>query len=290
MAPSVLRGLTVGMSIATTTEFGMALRAWRSRRRLSQIDLAIEAGTTQRHLSFLEQGRSTPGRDMVVRLAESLQLTLRQRNALLAAAGFAPSHPKTALDAPILVPVRDALQHVLDGHLPYPAMVMDGFGDLIAANDAFGLLLEGVAPTLLEPPVNVLRVALHPEGMASRTVNLDDWRRHILHNLRQRGPHPRIDALIEELEGYGLPTPGSMPVESLGFAVPLHLRTADGDARLIATISTFVTALDVTLSELRLEAFLPADHGTAEILSRRNEIRRHRTDRDRPSVSAGTSR
>jgi transcriptional regulator with XRE-family HTH domain len=258
------------MSVATNSDFGAALRGWRTRRRLSQIDLAIEAGTTQRHLSFLEQGRSMPGRDIVARLADSLELTLRERNALLSAAGFAPAYPESAPDAPILEPVRDALQHVLDGHLPYPAMVMNGFGELVASNDAFGLLIEGVAPWLLESPVNVLRIALHPEGLAARTVNLDDWRRHVLHALRQRGPHPRIDALIEELEGYGLPIPGSEPIESLGFAVPLHLRSNDGDLRLVATISTFVTALDVTVSELRLEAFLPADRETAEILARRN--------------------
>jgi transcriptional regulator with XRE-family HTH domain len=264
------------MSAATTSEFGTTLRGWRTRRRLSQIDLAIDAGTTQRHLSFLEQGRSLPGRDMVVRLADSLRLTPRQRNGLLSAAGFAPTYPENAIDAPILAAVRDALQHVLEGHLPYPAMVMDGFGDLVSANSAFGLLIEGVAPALLEPPINVLRVALHPDGMASRTVNLDDWRRHILQNLRQRGPHPRIDALVEELEGYGLPSPGNEPVESLGFAVPLHLRTSDGDVRLIATISTFVTALDVTISELRLEAFLPADPDTAEILNRRDSAERPR--------------
>jgi transcriptional regulator with XRE-family HTH domain len=273
MAVSASTELTVAMSVATTDDFATVLRGWRTRRRLSQMDLAIEAGTTQRHVSFLERGRSMPGRDIVARLADSLQLTPRQRNALLSAAGFAPAHPESDPDAPVLEPVREALQHVLDGHLPYPAMVMNGFGELVAVNDAFGLLVEGVAPRLLEPPVNVLRVALHPEGMAPRTANLDDWRRHILHGLRQRGPHPRIDALIDELEAYGLPAPGSEPIESLGFAVPLHLRTDDGDVRLVATISTFVTALDVTVSELRLEAFLPADRETAEMLARRGKAR-----------------
>jgi transcriptional regulator with XRE-family HTH domain len=144
------------MSASVTNDFGAALRGWRSRRRFSQIDLAIGAGTTQRHLSFLEQGRSVPGRDMVTRLADSLQLTLREGNALLSAAGFAPEHPESPPDAPLLEPVRQALQHVLDGHLPYPAMVMDGFGDLVVANGAFDLLTEGVAPWLLEPPVNVM--------------------------------------------------------------------------------------------------------------------------------------
>jgi transcriptional regulator with XRE-family HTH domain len=258
------------MSVSLPGDFGTVLREWRSRRRLSQIDLAHQAGTTQRHLSFLEQGRSVPGRDIVSRLADSLHLTLRQRNALLLAAGFAPAHPESAPDAPLLEPVRQALGHVLNGHLPYPAMVMDGFGELVATNSAFGLLVDGVAASLLEPPINVLRIALHPEGMAARIVNLDDWRRHILHGLRERGPHPRIDALIDELESYGMPAADSQPVESLGFAVPLHLRSPDGDVRLVATISTFVTALDVTVSELRLEAFLPADPQTAAILARRH--------------------
>jgi transcriptional regulator with XRE-family HTH domain len=276
IAASIANGLTVYMTVSLPGDFGPVLREWRNRRRLSQIDLALEAGTTQRHLSFLEQGRSTPGRDIVRRLADSLRLTLRQRNALLSAAGFAPAHPESSLDAQLLEPVREALQHVLDGHLPYPAMVMDGFGELVAANSAFGLLTDGVAGRLLEPPVNVLRVALHPEGMAARIVNLDDWRLHILHGLRERGSHPRIDKLIEELEGYGVPASGSRPGESLGFAVPLHLRSLDGDVRLVATISTFVTALDVTVSELRLEAFLPADPQTAKILASRHAGRAHK--------------
>ncbi len=280
IAASIANGLTVCMTVSLPSDFGTVLREWRNRRRLRQIDLALEAGTTQRHLSFLEQGRSTPGRDIVSRLADSLRLTLRQRNALLSAAGFAPAHPESSLDAQLLEPVREALQHVLDGHLPYPAMVMDGFGELVAANSAFGLLTDGVAGRLLEPPVNVLRVALHPEGMAARIVNLDDWRLHILHGLRERGPHPRIDELIEELEGYGVPASGSRPVESLGFAVPLHLRSLDGDVRLVATISTFVTALDVTVSELRLEAFLPADPQTAAILVSRHAGRAHQSTSD----------
>ena len=263
------------MAVSAPDEFGTVLREWRNRSRLSQMDLALAAGTTQRHLSFLEQGRSAPGRDIVNRLADSLRLTLRQRNALMLAAGFAPAHPELSLDAPLLEPVRAALQHVLDGHLPYPAMVMDGSGEVVGANTAFGLLTEGVADWLLEPPVNALRVALHPEGMAARIVNLDDWRRHILHGLTERAPHPRTDELIEELRGYGVPAPGSQPIESLGFAVPLHLHSLDGDVRLVASISTFVTALDITVSELRLEAFLPADQQTAAILAARHARRAH---------------
>lgn len=269
IAVSAAHVLTGQVSGSALDDFGTVLRDWRHRRRLSQIDLAIDAGTTQRHLSFLEQGRSTPGRDIIGRLADSLRLTLRQRNELLSAAGFAPAHPESPPDSPLLEPVREALQHVLDGHLPYPAMVMNGFGELVAANNAFGLLTDGVAGWLLEPPVNVLRVALHPEGMAPRIVNIDDWRRHILHGLRQRGPHPRTDALLEEFESYGALAAGGRSVESLGFAVPLHLSTRDGEVRLIATITTFATALDVTVSELRLEALLPADAETATILARR---------------------
>jgi transcriptional regulator with XRE-family HTH domain len=268
MAVTPLKELTVLMNTDVTGDFGTVLRGWRMRRRLSQMELALAAGTTQRHVSFLEKGRSVPGRDIVGRLADSLQLTLRQRNALLRSAGFAPAYSESAPDAPVLEPVQAALRHVLRGHLPYPAMVIDGFGELIASNRAFGLLVEDVPEWLLRPPVNVYRLALHPDGIARRTMNLDDWRRHILDGLRQREPHPRIDVLLEELQGYGAPEAHADPMESLGFAVPLHLQTSAGQVRLIATISTFVTALDVTVAEMRLEAFLPADVETAQVLIR----------------------
>ncbi|GAA4671200.1 MULTISPECIES: helix-turn-helix domain-containing protein [Amycolatopsis] len=251
-------------------EFGPALREWRRRRRLSQLELALRTGTTQRHVSFLESGRSAPGRGMVVRFAESLQLPLRERNALLLAAGYAPSYPETRLDDPALRPVLDGLRRLLDGHRPYPAIVVDRFGDLVSANDGLGVLTEGVAPELLEPPVNVLRLALHPEGMAPRIVNFDDWARHVLERPRQeqaRAPHERHTELLAELEGY-LPRPASPSADHLGFAVPLRLRWRGGELRLITAITTFATAVDVTVSELRLETFLPADEATAEALSR----------------------
>jgi transcriptional regulator with XRE-family HTH domain len=161
--------------VTTTTGFGPALRVWRTRSRVSQLELALRAGTTQRHVSFMESGRSVPGRGMVVRVAESLGLPLRERNSLLLAAGYAPSYPETRLDDPALRPVLDGLRDLLDGHRPYPAIVVDRYGDLVAANDATGVLFEDVAPDLLAPPVNVLRLALHPRGMAPRIVNLDDW-------------------------------------------------------------------------------------------------------------------
>ena len=164
-----------------------ALREWRGRRRVSQLELALRAGTTQRHVSFIESGRSVPGRAMVVRLAESLEVPLRERNALLLAAGYAPAYPQTHLDDPRLGPVRAALERILAGHQPYPAVVVDRHGDLVAANDGFGALTAGVAPELLTPPVSVPRVLLHPQGLAPRIINLDEWAWHVIDRLRQAG-------------------------------------------------------------------------------------------------------
>ena len=253
-----------------TTRFPNELRRWRSARHLSQLDLAVRAGTTQRHVSFIEQGRSRPGRSIVVRLAESMELTLRERNDLLLAAGFAPAFPESPLDDEALRPVRDALDTILDGHLPYPAMVVRPHGILVAANQAFDVFHEGVDPALLAPPVNVFRLALHPDGLASRVRNLPEWGRHITGNLRAqlvRSPDRSLEALLTELEGYLVPLPADADV--LGFAVPLELASDDGDLRLITTLTSFATAADVTLAELHLEAFLPADERTAEVLRRR---------------------
>ena len=253
--------------VAEPDSFPRELRRWRDARRWSQLELALRAETTQRHLSFLEQGRSRPGRALVLRLAESLELSLRERNALLLAAGYAPVFAESDLDAPELAPVRAALERILDGHMPYPAVVVRPYGELVAGNAAHAVLTEGADPALLEPPVNVLRLALHPEGMGSRVKNLAEWGRHIIDSLRahaRRSPAPALDALIAELEGYVPPlAPGP---DHVGFAVPLRLRTARGELRLITTLTSFATAVDVTLSELRLEAFLPADENTAAVL------------------------
>ena len=246
------------------------LRHWRTARRMSQLDLAVRAGTTQRHVSFIEQGRSRPGRSMIVRLSESMELTLREQNSLLLAAGFAPAFPESPLDDAALRPVRDALDTILDGHLPYPAMVVRPHGILVVANRAFGLFHDGVDPTLLTPPVNVFRLALHPDGIAPRVRNLPEWGRHITENLRarfERSPDPSLEELLAELESYLPPLPDQ--TEVLGFAQPLELASAHGDLRLITTLTSFATAADVTLAELHLEAFLPADERTAEILRRR---------------------
>lgn len=257
--------------VHTGNGFAAELRRWRTARRLSQLDLALRAGTTQRHLSFIERGRSHPGRAIVVRLAESLGLSLRDRNALLLSAGYAPAFTEAELDGPVLQPVREALDRILEGHLPYPALVVRPYGELVAANGAIDVLTEGAAPWLLEPPVNVLRLALHPDGMAPRVRNLADWGRHVVESLRTQArqrPDPRIDDLLAELATY---VPDEPPGNGyLGFAVPLRLTTGEGELQLMTTLTSFATATDITLAELRLEAFLPVDAQTADILRARS--------------------
>lgn len=252
------------------SEFPSELRRWRTARGMSQLDLAVRAGTTQRHLSFIEQGRSRVGYGLVMRLSEAMGLTLRERNALLVAPGFAPAFPESRLDDAALRPVRNALDTILDGHLPYPAIVVRPHGILVAANRAFDLFDEGVDPALLTPPVNLFRHALHPDGLARRVRNLPAWGRHITQHVQAqlaRSADPSSEALLAELESYLPPLPDE--AAPLGFAVPLELASADGDLRLITTLTSFATAADVTLAELTLEAFLPADEPTAEVLRRR---------------------
>ena len=255
---------------ATPERFASELRRWRRARRISQLELALRTDTTQRHVSYLEQGRSRPGRTMVLRLAESLELSLRERNALLLAAGYAPVFAESRLDDEALRPVRDALHGILKGHMPYPALVAATGGQLVAANAATDLLTTGAAAELLDPPVNALRLMVHPDGMAPRVENLPEWGRHIIENVRAhalRSPDARLDQLLGELERY---VPASPPgPDHLGFAVPLRLRCEEGEVRLITTLASFATTLDVTLGELHLEAYLPADEPTARILNER---------------------
>lgn len=256
--------------VATASPFAHTLRRWRRLRGWSQLDLALRADTTQRYLSYLEQGRSQPGRAMVLRLAESLQLSLRERNELLVTAGYVPVFGESRLDAPQLEPVRTALDSVLRGHMPYPAVIVSQYGDLIDANAAFGLFAEGCAPELLHPPVNVRRLALHPNGLAPRVLNLPEWGRHVTETMRNRvriSPDPRAEELIAELETY-LP-PADPGPGYLGFAVPLRLRSDRGELRLITTLTSFATATDISLAELQLEAFLPVDDATARYLRER---------------------
>jgi transcriptional regulator with XRE-family HTH domain len=262
----------VGPMVQGGEQFAGELRRWRTSRRLTQLELALRADTTQRHISYLEQGRSRPGRTMILRLAESLELSLRERNAMLLAAGYAPVFAESRLTDETLRPVRDALHGVIKGYLPYPALVAATGGRLVAANTATDLLTEGAAPDLLQPPVNALRLMVHPEGMAPRVENLSEWGRHIIDNVRAhalRSPDPRLDVLLAELEEY-VPAPSPGPGH-LGFAVPLRLRCDEGELRLITTLTSFATALDVTLAELHLEAYLPADQTTAQILQKRQQ-------------------
>ncbi len=248
-----------------TMEFPGALRHWRGHSRLSQLELANRAGTTQRYLSFLESGRSSPGRTMVVRLSESMGLPLRDRNALLATAGYAPVYPESGLDAAPLAPVREAIEHILEAHLPYPALVVDRHGDLVAANEAVAVVTEGAAPELVGPGTNVYRLALHPDGIAGRIRNFDQWARHVLERV---GPELRAELAPFVVAG----EPDS---DHLGFAVPLHLDSSIGELHLMTTVTTFATAVDVTLSELKLEAFLPADRRTADALTARGTCSPH---------------
>lgn len=249
--------------------FASVLRDVRTRRNLSQLELALRAGTTQRHVSFIESGRSLPGRGMVIRLAESLELPLRERNHLLLASGFAPAYPETDLRDPALRSVLGALQHILDGHLPFPAVIVNRRGDLVAANTALAVFTQEVAPELLTPPINAYRLALHPKGIASQIRNLTEWSHHIIQRVRQdalENPDPELEQLLAELQSYvpaATPEPGP---DHLGFAVPLRFGSMHGELRMMTTITTFATATDVTLAELKLEAFLPADQATSILL------------------------
>ncbi|WP_448623579.1 helix-turn-helix domain-containing protein [Geodermatophilus sp. URMC 64] len=248
----------------TAPPVGSLLRTWRQRRRLSQLDLSNEAGVSARHLSFLETGRVRPSREMVLHLADSLEVPLRARNELLVAAGFAPVYARRGLDAPDMAAVRSALDLVLAAYEPFPAVVIDRAWHLVAANRGIALLTDGVDPRLLEPPVNVLRLSLHPDGMAPRIRNLAQWRAHVLHRLAREARlsgDPGLAALHRELS---LLPGGTDPRPPDGIAVPLRVRAGDDDLAFLSTVTTFGTAVDLTAAEVSIEAFLPADERTAE--------------------------
>jgi transcriptional regulator with XRE-family HTH domain len=250
---------------------GELLRQWRERRRLSQLDLALQAEISTRHLSFVETGRSRPSRDMLLRLAEQLEVPLRERNHLLLAGGYAPAFGQTALDAPQMASVRAALRQVLAGHEPYPAVVVDRAWNLVDANGAVNLLVGQAEPELLAPPVNVLRVSLHPDGMASRIVNLGEWRAHLFGRLRRQialTADPGLAELYQELRAYPCDQP-EPDVEVPGpgdVVVPLRFRLDGRELSFLSIMASFGTPLDVTVSELAIESFFPADPGTASAL------------------------
>jgi len=259
---------------------GSLLREWRQRRRMSQLELACEADISTRHLSFVETGRSTPSRVMLLQLAERLQVPLRERNVLLVAAGYAPVFAERSLDDPALKAARAAIDLVLAGHEPWPALAVDRHWTLVASNAAVAPLLEGVDPHLLAPPVNVLRLSLHPEGLAPRIANLPEWREHLLARLRHDvdvSADPGLIDLMAELRAYPCDRPAAGAGarasargehEPGGMIVPLQLATGDGLLSFLSTTTVFGTPLDVTLSELAIESFFPVDAATAGRLRR----------------------
>jgi transcriptional regulator with XRE-family HTH domain len=260
----------------TSRSIGDHLRTWRQRRRMSQLDLASEASISTRHLSFVESGRSQPSRDMVLHLAERLDVPLRDRNVLLVSAGFAPVFPERELEDPQLDAARAAIELVLKGHEPYPALAVDRHWQLVTANSAVERLLAGAAPSLLKHPINVLRLSLHPDGLAPRIANLGEWRQHLIERLRRQvdiSADPVLAALLEELRGYPCPTrpgrPHAGPNRDFGgVVVPFKLLSEGRLLSFFSTTTVFGTPLDITLSELALEAFFPADAATAEMLGR----------------------
>lgn len=248
---------------------GGLLREWRHRRHLSQLDLAVEAEVSTRHLSFVESGRSKPSRELLLHLAEHLEVPVRDRNALLLAAGYAPAYPETPLDDQAMAPVRTALDTILAGHEPFPAVIFDRRWDIVLANrSALTVLTDGVASWLLEPPVNGLRISLHPDGMAPRILNLAEYGTHLLTRLHRQvvlTADPGLVALYEELIGYpGVGTVHTSAVDAASMLfVPLRMRTTSGDQlTFFSTVATFGTALDITLAELSIESFFPADDAT----------------------------
>jgi transcriptional regulator with XRE-family HTH domain len=248
---------------------GEQVRHWRLRRRLSQLDLACEAEISTRHLSFIETGRASPSREMILHLAESLDVPLRQRNNLLLAAGYAPIYQDRSLDDPALRPAREAIDALLAAHEPFPALAVDRHWTLIAANRALAPLMAGAAPELVKPPVNVLRLSLHPSGLAPRIVNLAEWRDHLLFRLRRQFAEtadPLLSDLLTELAAYPTGGPGPRAGDLGAIAVPLQIRTERSVLSFLSTTMMFGTPLDPTLAELALETFLPADAATAAAL------------------------
>jgi transcriptional regulator with XRE-family HTH domain len=250
---------------------GELLREWREHRRRSQLDLALDTEISTRHLSFVETGRSTPSRDMVLRLAEQLDVPLRERNSLLLAAGYAPVYSEAPLDAPQMTAVRTAIRQVLTGHEPYPAVVVDRGWNLVDANASVALFTAGLPAALLAPPTNVLRISLHPDGMAPRIVNLGEWRAHLLGRLRRQvalTADRELAALYDELRAYPcdqpepeieLPGPGDV-------VVPLRVRHEDRELSFFGIVASFGTPLDITVAELAIESFFPANAETAAVL------------------------
>jgi transcriptional regulator with XRE-family HTH domain len=255
-----------------TQSVGGLIREWRRRRRLSQLDLACDAGISTRHLSFVETGRAHPSRDMLLHLSEQLEVPVRERNVLLVAAGYAPIFPERPLDDPALAAARAAVDLVLERQKPYPAFALDRHWNIVASNAALPELYEGVAPDLLQRPVNAMRLSLHPRGLAPRVVNLVEWRAHLLHRLRHQveltADRVLID-LLREMSAYPAPAKAA-EVKGLeyGIAVPFQIKTSTGVLSFFSMTTVFGTPIDVMLSEMALELFFPADGDTALAVQR----------------------
>lgn len=255
------------------SEIGPLLRQWRQSRHLTQLELALDAGVSARHLSFVETGRSRPGRETLLRILERLGVPFRERNRLLLAAGHAPAYPERSLDDPDLALVRDALDGVLSSHEPYPAVAVDRVWNMVAANSGMLALFEGVeiAPELLESPINVLRIGLHPRGLAPRFINVGDWQahwaRHLEHQVAATGDE-RLTALLEEISSYPVPEPkrdAAAEIADEEMMGPVRIRTSDGgELAFFGMFANFDTPFEVTTSELAVELLFPADRKTAE--------------------------
>ncbi|MGI5459407.1 helix-turn-helix domain-containing protein [Streptomyces sp. CA-249302] len=251
---------------------GPLLRAWRERRRVSQLELALRADSSARHISFVETGRSRPSEEMVLKLAEHLDVPVRERNSLLLAAGYAPRYPETPLDDPALDALREGIERLIQGYEPYPALVVDATYDVVAANRGIAMLLDGVPEHLLQPPLNAMRLTLHPEGLAPRIRNLREWRGHLLDQMERQIALQRSEplrTLYEEVAAYPFPDAPAddEPLHPVPhFALPMRIDHEGRTLSFISSISTFNTPMDVTVAELAIETFLPADPATVKYL------------------------
>ncbi len=265
----------MAISPSPTRSIGELLRRWREQRRLSQLELALQAEVSTRHLSFVETGRASPSREMVLHLADQLDVPLRERNQLLLAAGYAPVYSEAALDSPPLDAVRTAIRGILDAHAPNPAVVVDRRWNMVDANSGLGMFTEGINARLLTPPVNIMRLSLHPEGAAPNIVNLAQWRAHLLGRLRRevaRTTDAELAKLYEEVRGYpcdGVAAEREAVPGPEDVVVPLRFRAGDRELAFFSTVAAFGTPLDITVDELAIELFFPADASTASALAGR---------------------
>ncbi|MFD5008930.1 helix-turn-helix domain-containing protein [Streptomyces chartreusis] len=269
---SVPSGNAAPVTSPTGQGVGPLLRAWREQRRVSQLELALRADSSARHISFIETGRSRPSEEMVLRLAEHLEVPVRERNALLLAAGYAPRYPETPLDDPALDALRAGMEQLIQGYEPYPALVVDAMYNVHAANRGILMLLDDIPEHLLQPPLNAMRLTLHPDGLAPRIRNLREWRGHLLAQMQRQIALHRSEPLrelYEEVAAYPVPedAPGAEPEEPVPyFALPMQIEHEGRVLSFISSISTFNTPMDVTVAELAIETLLPADPATVKYL------------------------